>query len=86
MSKKFFTSDIVLLCNNNTSVSVGDNVIEIGANWIHGPSKENPVFRLASHYGLLDPGALTPENQAMETIGHIPWVPNIFTSSGQLVL
>ncbi|XP_061766254.1 peroxisomal N(1)-acetyl-spermine/spermidine oxidase [Nerophis ophidion] len=61
----------------------GDNIVEIGANWIHGPSEENPVFLLARQYGLLDPGALKPENQAMDTGGHPPWVPNIFTSSGR---
>lgn len=62
--------------------SAGDNIIEIGANWIHGPSEENPVFCLARQYGLLDPEALTPENQTMDIGGHPPWVPNIFTSSG----
>ncbi|XP_074501428.1 peroxisomal N(1)-acetyl-spermine/spermidine oxidase-like isoform X1 [Sebastes fasciatus] len=62
---------------------LGDNIVEIGANWIHGPSEENPVFRLAREYGLLDPEALTPENQAMDTGEHPPWVPNIFSSSGR---
>ncbi|KAJ0005140.1 hypothetical protein NQD34_011354 [Periophthalmus magnuspinnatus] len=62
---------------------LGDNVVEIGANWIHGPSEENPVFCLARRYGLLDPEALTPENQAMEVGGHPPWVPNFFTSTGR---
>ncbi|TKS85534.1 Peroxisomal N(1)-acetyl-spermine/spermidine oxidase [Collichthys lucidus] len=62
---------------------LGDNIIEIGANWIHGPSEENPVFCLARQYGLLDPEALTPENQAMDIGGHPPWVPNVFTSSGR---
>ncbi|KAM4590787.1 peroxisomal N(1)-acetyl-spermine/spermidine oxidase-like [Odontesthes bonariensis] len=63
--------------------SFGDNIVEIGANWIHGPSEENPVFRLARQYGLLEPEALTPENQALDIGGHPPWVPNIFSSSGQ---
>ncbi|XP_030297293.1 peroxisomal N(1)-acetyl-spermine/spermidine oxidase-like [Sparus aurata] len=62
---------------------LGDNIIEIGANWIHGPSEENPVFCLARQYGLLDPEALTTENQTMDIGGHPPWVPNIFTSSGR---
>uniref|UniRef100_A0A3B4B9I2 Amine oxidase domain-containing protein n=1 Tax=Periophthalmus magnuspinnatus TaxID=409849 RepID=A0A3B4B9I2_9GOBI len=55
-------------------IKTGDNVVEIGANWIHGPSEENPVFCLARRYGLLDPEALTPENQAMEVGGHPPWM------------
>lgn len=63
--------------------SAGDNIIEMGANWIHGPSEENPVFCLARQYGLLDPEALTTENQTMDIGGHPPWVPNIFTSSGR---
>ncbi|XP_068597260.1 peroxisomal N(1)-acetyl-spermine/spermidine oxidase-like [Brachionichthys hirsutus] len=62
---------------------LGDNVVEIGANWIHGPSKENPVFCLAASYGLLDPEALTPENQAMDFTGLPQLVHNIFTSSGR---
>ncbi|XP_015233100.1 PREDICTED: peroxisomal N(1)-acetyl-spermine/spermidine oxidase [Cyprinodon variegatus] len=62
---------------------LGDKVIEIGANWIHGPSEGNPVFCLARQYGLLDPEALTPENQALDTGGHLPWVSNIFSSSGR---
>ncbi|XP_071336862.1 peroxisomal N(1)-acetyl-spermine/spermidine oxidase-like [Trachinotus anak] len=62
---------------------LGDNIVEIGANWIHGPSEGNPVFCLARQYGLLDPEALTPENQAMDVGGHPPWVPNVFSSSGR---
>ncbi|XP_069000868.1 peroxisomal N(1)-acetyl-spermine/spermidine oxidase [Embiotoca jacksoni] len=62
---------------------LGDNIVEIGANWIHGPSEENPVFCLARQYGLLDPEALTPENQAMDVGGHPPWIPNFFSSSGR---
>lgn len=62
---------------------LGDKIIEIGANWIHGPSEENPVFRLARQYGLLNPEALTPENQALDFGEHSPWVPNIFSSSGR---
>ncbi|XP_029962463.1 peroxisomal N(1)-acetyl-spermine/spermidine oxidase [Salarias fasciatus] len=62
---------------------MGDKIIEVGANWIHGPSEENPVFCLARQYNLLDPEALTPENQAMDVGGHPPWVPNVFSSSGR---
>ncbi|XP_053730414.1 peroxisomal N(1)-acetyl-spermine/spermidine oxidase [Synchiropus splendidus] len=62
---------------------LGDKVIEIGANWIHGPSVGNPVFCLAQQYGLLDPEALTEENQAMDIGGHPPWVPTFLSSSGR---
>ncbi|CAL8256689.1 unnamed protein product [Lota lota] len=61
----------------------GNNIIEIGANWIHGPSEENPVFCLAREYGLLEPEALNPENQAVDIGGHPPWVTNWFSSSGK---
>ncbi|XP_068579345.1 peroxisomal N(1)-acetyl-spermine/spermidine oxidase-like [Cebidichthys violaceus] len=62
---------------------LGNNITEIGASYIHGPSKENPVFCLAQDYGLLDPEALTPENQAMDVDERPLWVPNWFSSSGQ---
>ncbi|XP_039994333.1 peroxisomal N(1)-acetyl-spermine/spermidine oxidase [Xiphias gladius] len=62
---------------------LGQNIVEIGANWIHGPSEQNPVFRMARQYGLLDPEALTLENQAMDIGGLLPWVPNVFSSSGR---
>lgn len=64
---------------------LGQNIVEIGANWIHGPSEQNPVFRMARQYGLLDPEALTLENQAMDIGGLLPWVPNVFSSSGHPV-
>ncbi|XP_026211777.1 peroxisomal N(1)-acetyl-spermine/spermidine oxidase [Anabas testudineus] len=63
----------------------GNNIVEIGANWIHGPSEENPVFCLARQYKLLDPEALSPENQGMDIGGHPPWVPNVFSSSGRRI-
>lgn len=44
------------------------------------------MFCLARQYGLLDPEALTPENQAMDVGGHPPWVPNIFSSSGLKII
>lgn len=63
----------------------GGKIIEIGANWIHGPSEENPVFCLARQYGLLEPETLTKENQAIDIGGHPPWVPMVFSSSGRKV-
>ncbi|XP_070772619.1 peroxisomal N(1)-acetyl-spermine/spermidine oxidase-like [Enoplosus armatus] len=62
---------------------LGNNITEIGASYIHGPSEENPLFCLARDYGLLDPEALSPENQAMDVDERLPWVPNWFSSSGQ---
>ncbi|GAA6213838.1 peroxisomal N(1)-acetyl-spermine/spermidine oxidase-like isoform X1 [Lates japonicus] len=62
---------------------LGNNITEIGASYIHGPSEENPLFCLARDYGLLDPQAITPENQAMDVDEYPPWVPNWFSSSGQ---
>ena len=73
-------SDIIKLMH--TLLCAGNNIIEIGANWIHGPSEENPVFCLARDYGLLEPEALLPENQAVDIEGHPPWVSNWFSSSG----
>ncbi|XP_063046938.1 peroxisomal N(1)-acetyl-spermine/spermidine oxidase-like isoform X2 [Engraulis encrasicolus] len=61
---------------------LGSNIVEIGANWIHGPSQGNPVFRLACQHGLLDPADTTEENQAMDVGGHPPWVPTFLRSSG----
>ncbi|KAL0964155.1 hypothetical protein UPYG_G00319940 [Umbra pygmaea] len=62
---------------------MGNNIIEIGANWIHGPSEANPVFCLSRQYGLLDPESLTAENQSLDIGGHPPWLPNWFSSSGR---
>ncbi|MED6252883.1 hypothetical protein ATANTOWER_018688, partial [Ataeniobius toweri] len=67
------------------SSRLGNAVIEIGAAFIHGPSEKNPVFCLARDYDLLDPKALTPENQAVDVDEGPPQVPNWFTSSGQKV-
>ncbi|KAG9275346.1 peroxisomal N(1)-acetyl-spermine/spermidine oxidase [Astyanax mexicanus] len=63
--------------------SLGSNIVEIGANWIHGPSQENPVFRLACQYQLLDKESMSEENQAVEVGGHPPFIPNWFSSSGR---
>uniref|UniRef100_A0A8D0DFL1 L-amino-acid oxidase n=1 Tax=Salvator merianae TaxID=96440 RepID=A0A8D0DFL1_SALMN len=57
-----------------------NKVFEIGAHWIHGPSKENPVFQLASKFGLLDADALAEENQQVEVGGH-PLGPSVCYSS-----
>uniref|UniRef100_A0A8C5SSZ6 L-amino-acid oxidase n=1 Tax=Laticauda laticaudata TaxID=8630 RepID=A0A8C5SSZ6_LATLA len=51
------------------SARFGKGVVEVGAQWIHGPSKENPVFRLAAEAGLLDAAALSEENQRVEAGG-----------------
>ncbi|XP_035387560.1 LOW QUALITY PROTEIN: peroxisomal N(1)-acetyl-spermine/spermidine oxidase [Electrophorus electricus] len=64
---------------------LGKSNPEIGANWIHGPSQENPVFRLACYYQLLDKEAMSEQNQSVDIGGHPPFVPNCFTSSGRKV-
>ncbi|KAM4702918.1 peroxisomal N(1)-acetyl-spermine/spermidine oxidase-like [Rhinophrynus dorsalis] len=48
----------------------GKGLVEIGAQWIHGPSPENPTFELASQYDLLGPEALRKENQQIEIEGY----------------
>ncbi|CAM4580953.1 peroxisomal N(1)-acetyl-spermine/spermidine oxidase isoform X1 [Lepidochelys kempii] len=63
----------------------GSEVVEMGAHWIHGPSKENPVFKLASDYGLLDEEAMSEENQQIEVGGH-PFLPTVFYSNAGRVL
>ncbi|XP_028982701.1 peroxisomal N(1)-acetyl-spermine/spermidine oxidase-like [Betta splendens] len=62
---------------------LGNYITEIGATFIHGPCKENPVFCLSRDYGLLDREALTRRNQAMDIGESPPWVTNWFSSSGQ---
>ncbi|KAM9070675.1 peroxisomal N(1)-acetyl-spermine/spermidine oxidase isoform X1 [Sarcophilus harrisii] len=60
-------------------------VIEIGAHWIHGPSKNNPVFQLALEYGLLGEKEMSEENQLIEVGGH-PGLPSLsLSSSGKSV-
>ncbi|KAK5853959.1 hypothetical protein PBY51_015068 [Eleginops maclovinus] len=61
----------------------GDNIVEIGAHWIHGATEENPVFCLARQFGLLDPEALTPENQGVDVEVNPHWASNFFSSSGR---
>ncbi|NXY80654.1 PAOX oxidase, partial [Glareola pratincola] len=58
-------------------------LVEMGAHWIHGPSPGNPVFRLATSYGLLGPEAAREENQRAEVGGH-PSLPSVtYGSSGK---
>ncbi|KAI4877632.1 hypothetical protein NFI96_022997, partial [Prochilodus magdalenae] len=59
------------------------NIVEVGANWIHGPSQDNPVFRLACRYQLLDKESMSEENQSVDIGGHPPFIPNWFSSSGR---
>ncbi|XP_068024543.1 peroxisomal N(1)-acetyl-spermine/spermidine oxidase isoform X2 [Melanerpes formicivorus] len=58
---------------------------EMGAHWIHGPSPGNPVFHLATHYGLLGPEAALEENQQAETGGHPPMRSATYGSSGKVL-
>lgn len=60
----------------------GDKIVEIGANWIHGPCEENPVFCLARQFRLLEEKDLSLENQTTDVNGHPVFYPNVYTSSG----
>ncbi|GCB73181.1 hypothetical protein scyTo_0006660 [Scyliorhinus torazame] len=62
---------------------VAQGLVEIGAQWIHGPSKQNAVFQLASQYDLLDEEAMSEENQAVQMGGHPPDMSTYYTSSGK---
>lgn len=57
----------------------------MGAHWIHGPSPGNPVFCLASRYGLLGPEAAREENQQVEAGGHPPMPSVTYGSSGKVL-
>ncbi|KAG9483384.1 hypothetical protein GDO78_009350 [Eleutherodactylus coqui] len=57
-------------------------LVEIGAQWIHGPSPDNPIFQLASQFGLLSPDALLEENQKAYGNNHPSDMPVVYTSSG----
>ncbi|NP_001088588.1 polyamine oxidase (exo-N4-amino) L homeolog [Xenopus laevis] len=59
-------------------------LVEIGAQWIHGPSPSNPVFQLSTQYDLLSPEALSEENQLVELEGH-PMFSVIYSSSGKQI-
>ncbi|XP_059802098.1 peroxisomal N(1)-acetyl-spermine/spermidine oxidase-like [Hypanus sabinus] len=60
-------------------------LVEIGAQWIHGPSKRNAVFQLAGQYGLLDETAMSEENQAVQLDTHLPAMTTWYTSSGKRI-
>ncbi|XP_068111424.1 peroxisomal N(1)-acetyl-spermine/spermidine oxidase-like [Hyperolius riggenbachi] len=58
---------------------------EVGAQWIHGPSPQNPVFGLASRYNLLQPDALLEENQKFY-LKSLPYgAPDVYSSSGKKI-
>lgn len=65
--------------------SFAKGVVEVGAQWIHGPSPDNPVFQLASQFGLLGPDALLEENQKSSVNGHPSSIPVVYTSSGRQI-
>lgn len=64
------------------SLSSPGGVVEIGAQWIHGPSQDNPVFQLAAKCGLLGDKELSEENQKIETGGHVDLPSVSYASSG----
>ncbi|NXO60898.1 PAOX oxidase, partial [Aramus guarauna] len=59
-------------CSPCPPLPAASGLAEMGAHWIHGPSPGNPVFRLATCYGLLGPEAAREENQQAEAGGHPP--------------
>ncbi|KAM4635977.1 peroxisomal N(1)-acetyl-spermine/spermidine oxidase-like [Discoglossus pictus] len=63
----------------------GKGLVEIGAQWIHGPSPQNPVFNLSVQHNLLGRDALLEENQQVEIGGHPSDIPVIYSSSGKQV-
>ncbi|XP_008821396.2 peroxisomal N(1)-acetyl-spermine/spermidine oxidase isoform X2 [Nannospalax galili] len=60
-------------------------VVELGAQWIHGPSQGNPVFQLAAEFQLLGEKELSEENQSVDTGGHVALPSISCTSSGASV-
>ncbi|NXS56348.1 PAOX oxidase, partial [Brachypteracias leptosomus] len=67
------------------SLPAGSGLAEMGAHWIHGPSPGNPIFCLATRYGLLGPEAAQEENQRVEAGGHPPLPSVTYGSSGRLL-
>ncbi|NXL39490.1 PAOX oxidase, partial [Glaucidium brasilianum] len=65
------------------SLPTAAGLVEMGAHWIHGPSPGNPIFRLATSYGLLGPEAAREENQRAEAGGHPPLASVTYGSSGR---
>ncbi|NXW65711.1 PAOX oxidase, partial [Eurystomus gularis] len=65
------------------SLPTASGLAEMGAHWIHGPSPGNPIFCLATHYGLLGPEAGQEENQQVEAGGHPPLPSVAYGSSGR---
>ncbi|XP_042193031.1 peroxisomal N(1)-acetyl-spermine/spermidine oxidase isoform X1 [Callorhinchus milii] len=58
-------------------------MVEIGAQWIHGPSAENAVFQLACQHNLLDEKVMSEENQAVQSDGYPPGRSVFYSSSGK---
>lgn len=90
---KYIIDSTIVCCqkdeNNSTDTcfsSAGTDIIDLGAAFIHGPSEENPVFRVARHYGLLSAEALTEENQSADVSERPPMVSNWFSCSGRDLL
>ncbi|NXX50590.1 PAOX oxidase, partial [Tricholaema leucomelas] len=67
------------------NLPTASGLAEMGAHWIHGPSPENPVFHLATHYDLLGPEAAQEENQRAEAGGHPPLPSITYGSSGKVL-
>lgn len=67
------------------SLPAASGLVEMGAHWIHGPSPGNPVFCLATRYGLLGPEAAREENQQAEAGGHPPLPSVTYGSSGRVL-
>ncbi|KAF7234621.1 Peroxisomal N(1)-acetyl-spermine/spermidine oxidase [Varanus komodoensis] len=64
---------------------LGNQKVELGAHWIHGPSPANPVFRLAAEHGLLSEEALNEENQSVEASDLPPGPWSFYGSRGGLL-
>ncbi|XP_056387205.1 peroxisomal N(1)-acetyl-spermine/spermidine oxidase-like isoform X1 [Hyla sarda] len=65
--------------------SFAKGLVEIGAQLINGPSPGNPIFQLASQFGLLGPDALLEENQKMYFHNYPPSTLVIYSSSGKII-
>ncbi|XP_053548173.1 peroxisomal N(1)-acetyl-spermine/spermidine oxidase-like [Bombina bombina] len=89
LHKHGFRNLIVLEATGRTggrirSEKFAKGLVEIGAQWIHGPSPENPVFQLSAQYNLLEPEALLEENQKIELgVNHSGII--FYSSSGKQI-